>query len=145
LISTGLPPLIRPRRTTARLLLAAAFLLGVMVVLFLFNPSENAFYPRCGLYLTTGLYCPGCGGLRSMHQLSRGHLVEALRCNALAVIAFPFAAVWTVRLGWRELRGLPWRPISLPLPWLNILLGVLIAFSILRNLRFSPFIYLAPP
>ena len=34
----------------------------------------------------TGLWCPGCGGLRAVHDLTHGHLVTALHENALVVL-----------------------------------------------------------
>ena len=144
------PPIIplRVRHGPRRFPTLALSSLGIGVIiaiLFLFNPSENAFYPRCALYATTGLLCPGCGGLRAMHQLSHGHFLMALRCNPILVLSLPLLLFFGFRLALREIQGLPWRPISLPTPWLKLLLGLLVVFSVLRNLRFPPFIYLGPP
>ena len=140
------PPVIRPRRQSGvGFLVIIAGLVAVFVILFLFNPSENPFYPRCALYTTTGFLCPGCGGLRAMHQLTHGHFLTALRYNPVAVLSLPFVAGWGLRQVWRRIHGQPVHSITLSTFWLKVLLGVLIAFGILRNLRFPPFTYLAPP
>ena len=103
--------------------------------LYLFDPSIYGFYPTCGLYRTTGFLCPGCGSLRAMHQLLHGHLLEALRFNALLVCSLPFigatAALWLIR----NLRG---QPFSLPLKpsWVWVGSAILLIFAITRNLPF---------
>src|SRR5208283_1274662 len=56
---------------------AAAAALAAAVaaaVLFVFDPATAGFYPVCALHEMTGLQCPGCGGLRAMHQVFHGHL-----------------------------------------------------------------------
>jgi hypothetical protein len=53
-------------RSGAVLLLA----LGALGFLFLFNPATTSFYPACPFFWATGCYCPGCGSLRALHQLS---------------------------------------------------------------------------
>ena len=73
------------------------------------DPNEPGHYPVCPLLRFTGLYCPGCGGLRSAHAFVHGDLAAALGANALAVVGYGvFAAVWTV---WavRAIRGRPLR------------------------------------
>jgi hypothetical protein len=119
--------------------------LGGAVVLFLFDPSQYPIYPRCLFHQVTGWNCPGCGSLRGLHQLLRGHIVMALRCNALLILSLPVLAVYGVRqfLRWRA--GLP---VSFPVirpREIFLVLGVLVVFTIVRNLPFAPFIYLSPP
>jgi hypothetical protein len=105
-------------------------------VLFVFDPSTAGFYPVCTLHELTGWQCPGCGGLRALHQLSHGHMAAAWRLNPFLVALLP-AAFW---LGLREmaraLTGRQWpgivtRPIF---GWL--LAGALVLFGILRNVPF---------
>jgi hypothetical protein len=118
--------------------IVAAMLAGtaLAVVLFVFDPSTAGFYPVCTLREMTGLQCPGCGGLRAMHQLSHGHLAAAWRLNPFVVALLP-AGLW---LGLREMArvltgrqwpGLVTRPVF---GWL--LAGALVLFGILRNLPF---------
>ncbi|AEM86478.1 hypothetical protein Strvi_7112 [Streptomyces violaceusniger Tu 4113] len=61
------------------------------------DPGEPGHYPVCPLLRLTGLYCPGCGGLRGAHALAHGDLAAALRDNALAVGCYAlFAVCWVV-------------------------------------------------
>ena len=117
----------------ALLLLAAA---GAGLVLFLYNPAKFGFYPECYLYRTTGLLCPGCGSLRALHQLLHGHLVPALRDNALLVASLPAVAWWAARFLLARLRG---KQVGLTIhpSVLWWALGVMLLFGILRNLPFA--------
>ena len=105
-------------------------------VLFVFDPSTAGFYPVCTLHELTGWQCPGCGGLRALHQLSHGHIAAAWRLNPFLVALLP-AGLW---LGLREMAraltgrqwpGLVTRPVF---AWL--LAGALVLFGILRNVPF---------
>src|SRR5438270_9716221 len=62
--------------------------------LYFFDPAHFGFYPKCALYQSTGLLCPGCGSLRALHQLLHGHWAEALRFNALLVLFLPLAFLY---------------------------------------------------
>ncbi len=141
------PPIIasRERRPAWRLAAAAGLALALGMVLFEFNPSQHGFYPRCLLYTTTGIYCPGCGSLRAMHQLTHGHLAAALRCNPLLVLSLPFAVYFAARWGRLWVSGEPLPPLVMHPRWIVIFAIVLAVFSVARNIRVAPFIYLAPP
>ena len=39
----------------------------VVTLYFFINPS-TAFFPKCPIYSTTGIYCPGCGSQRALHD-----------------------------------------------------------------------------
>jgi len=97
------------------------------------SPEQPGHYPLCPTYALTGLYCPGCGGLRAVHALAHGDVALALHRNPLVVLALP-VAVWAY-LAWVRRRALG-RPLSrLPAPtliWGFVALGVL--FGVLRNL-----------
>lgn len=61
------------------------------------DPNEPGHYPVCPLFGLTGLYCPGCGGLRSAHAVAHGDLATALQANAPAVLGYAvFAVLWAV-------------------------------------------------
>ncbi|MGV9254793.1 DUF2752 domain-containing protein [Streptomyces sp. NPDC003697] len=100
------------------------------------DPGEPGHYPACPLLRYTGLYCPGCGGLRSAHAVVHGDVLAALRDNAPAVAGYAaFAVLWTV---WviHAARGRPLR--AEPHPALLWSLGAaLLAFSVVRNLPFG--------
>jgi hypothetical protein len=118
---------------------------AVVMVLFLFNPSQYGFYPRCALYTTTGIYCPGCGSLRALHHLVHGHFAMALRCNPLLILSLPFAAFYFWHYLGRWITGEPLPPLVMRPGWIKLLAVVVILFTILRNIPHAPFIYLAPP
>lgn len=101
--------------------------------LFAIDPNEPGHYPTCPFLATTGFYCPGCGALRATHDLLRGDLSGALARNPMTVLAAPYLAVafvtWILRLSGRPAP----RSTSLP-PWtIWVLLGVVLAFGVLRN------------
>ncbi|MEB8336809.1 DUF2752 domain-containing protein [Streptomyces endophyticus] len=103
------------------------------------DPNEPGHYPACPFLQLTGAYCPGCGGLRSAHAVAHGDLAGAFGANALAVVGYAlFAVVWTV---WavRAARG---RAVGLALgrAQLWVLGGVVLAFTVVRNLPFGGFL-----
>jgi uncharacterized protein DUF2752 len=97
------------------------------------DPGEPGHYPVCPLLHFTGIYCPGCGGLRSAHAVVHGDFAAALGMNALAVAAFAAFAVFMVFWVVRVLRS---RPVTLPLrsPHWWALGVVALAFTVVRNL-----------
>ena len=123
-----------------------AVVFGVIVVvggiLFLFNPASAVFYPKCLFHEMTGLYCPGCGSTRALYCLMHGEFREALRDNALVVLALPLlGGIFLVR----ALRHQP--PIvarQSQLRWLGLLLAMIVVFGVLRNVPRQPFSWLAP-
>ena len=139
------PPILASRRQHSSWVLAGVLALVVaMVVLFLFDPSRNGFYPRCMLYVTPGLSCPGCGALRAMHSLVHGRVLAALHYNCLLVLSLPFLAVYGLSYLSAMLDGRQAPPLHVrPIP-IMILLVVVIVFTILRNIPGMPFTYLAP-
>ncbi|MEV0846787.1 DUF2752 domain-containing protein [Streptomyces sp. NPDC049954] len=125
--------------------MAPAAALGAVLAAFAYvgtvDPNEPGHYPACPLLRLTGLYCPGCGGLRSAHAVAHGDLAGALGDNALAVLGYGAAAVlWTV---WvlRAVRGRPAPPTTLT-PRATWALGcVLLVFSVVRNLPLGAFLH----
>ncbi|MFF5568607.1 DUF2752 domain-containing protein [Streptomyces sp. NPDC012623] len=107
----------------------------------LVDPNESGHYPVCPLYALTGLYCPGCGGLRSAHAVAHGDLVTALGANAVAVAGYAvFAVGWLVWLV-RARKGLPAPLPRRPVHWWAIG-AVFLVFTVVRNLPFGS--WLAP-
>ncbi|WP_328772318.1 DUF2752 domain-containing protein [Streptomyces sp. NBC_00286] len=104
------------------------------------DPNEPGHYPACPLFQYTGVYCPGCGGLRSAHAFVHGDFAAALQANALAVVAyFVFAVLWTLWVV-RSVRG---RPMSFELrPVHQWGIGaVLLVFTVVRNLPFGGWLH----
>lgn len=100
------------------------------------DPNRPGHYPVCPLLRYTGLYCPGCGGLRSAYAVAHGRIGTALGCNALAVAGYAlFAVVWTVWFT-RSLRGRAFQPqMRRAHRW--ALWTLLIGFGVVRNLPFG--------
>jgi hypothetical protein len=117
-------------------LAAALALTAAVAVLFVFDPSTAGFFPVCALHELTGWQCPGCGGLRAVHQLSHGHIAAAWRLNPFVVGLLPVALWLGVREAARAFTGREWpglvnRPVF---GWL--LAGALVLFGVLRNVPF---------
>jgi hypothetical protein len=113
--------------------LSATALLAVM------DPNHPGHYPLCPLKATTGLDCPGCGGLRCVHDLATGHPAQAANQNLLAMFVLPavvvFWAVWAVRR-WRG----DLRPMTVP-PRVLVVVGIVaFTFAVVRNLPFVPYL-----
>ena len=138
------PPIIGDQpRSRAWMMAAVLAAIPVLAVLFVFDPAKHVFYPRCLFHATTGLSCPGCGGLRGLHELLHGDWLAALRMNLLAFGLVPLLILlglphWLRRRppGATTVWGRPW--------FIWFLAGVVVAFGVLRNLPIPPFTLLAP-
>ena len=121
----------------------AAFL-GVIVsiiTLRLVNPGDVAWFPSCPFYALTGLYCPGCGSLRALHQLLHFRLCSALALNPLTVISLPFLAI---ALGSHATRRQHHNRSSADPLWGWLCFWVILLFWISRNIPMRPFEWLGP-
>ena len=116
-----------------------AALAGGAWILYRFNPATAAIYPPCPFHALTGMYCPGCGSLRATHEFLHGRIGAAFRLNPLLVLALPLLAL----IGAAELRK-PGRISRLPAWVIWGILGVILAFWVLRNVPCYPFTGLAP-
>ncbi|WP_434588562.1 DUF2752 domain-containing protein [Streptomyces sp. A5-4] len=133
------PPAPAPAPLARRLLTPLVALAGVAAAFAYVgtvDPNEPGHYPACPLLQLTGIYCPGCGGLRSAHGVATGDLAGAFGANAMAVVGYAIcAALWAVWVV-RSARGLPMRVQVKPVFWWS--LGAVAAiFSIVRNLPFG--------
>ncbi|WNI19561.1 DUF2752 domain-containing protein [Streptomyces sp. ITFR-21] len=123
------------RRTAVPLALlgGAACVFGYVAAV---DPNSPGHYPLCPLRYYTGLYCPGCGGLRSAYAVAHGHIGTALGCNAVAVAGYlAFAAFWALWFT-RAALGRPFAPALRPAHRV-LALALLAAFTIVRNLPFG--------
>ena len=132
------------RRFWALWTAAALAAVPALEVLYRYNPLQVGFYPRCVLYVVTGIYCPGCGALRAGHALLHGRILTALGYNALFVVALPFLAYAIAAQGIEAVTG--WR---LPRHQVSgretkAILWVILAFMLLRNIPVYPLNLLAP-
>jgi hypothetical protein len=92
----------------------------------------------CLFRTLTGLDCPGCGGTRMVWYLLHGNLPEAARHHLVALLLVPFVVygylAWTAS---RLFGTRSWRPGRVF--WLTVAVAW-IAFTVLRNLPFEPFL-----
>jgi hypothetical protein len=139
------PPVIVSRPPRYLWWLGGGFLMvAAGIVLFLFNPSLNGFYPRCQFYAITGLYCPGCGAQRALHSLVHLHVLTALRDNSLVILSLPVFAYLGFRKLGREYDTFALPPIPTPRGWVTLVIITVVLFTILRNIPYLPFDHLAP-
>jgi hypothetical protein len=128
------PAQARRERITPPVLLGLA-VLGAAVVLHLRDPHQSGSYLFCPWLLLTGTYCPGCGGLRAVNDLTRGDVAAAFSSNALFVGSLPLLMwLWTRWLSdrWRgRQRHVEGRVV---LAWAVVFGVVASAFWVLRNL-----------
>ncbi|WP_405560502.1 DUF2752 domain-containing protein [Streptomyces sp. NBC_01180] len=103
------------------------------------DPNHPGHYPVCPLYAVTGIYCPGCGGLRSAHAVAHGDFAAALGDNALAVVGYGVFAVVMVVWLIRAVQGRSERFTIPPALWWGIG-SVALVFSVLRNLPMGSFL-----
>jgi hypothetical protein len=137
------PVVLRSRAERMRApLLAIGGLTAATLALHVRDPHVSHSWGVCPLYALTGVYCPGCGGLRGVSDLSHGHLGQAASSNLLLVLAIPFALVafgrWTYA-AWtgRDVAAIP----ALPKAVTTGLILVALVFTVARNLPGS---WLAP-
>jgi Protein of unknown function (DUF2752) len=117
--------------------------ISAILVLFWFINPLNILFPKCPVYLYTGLYCTGCGSQRSLHAFLNGNIADACRQNFLATICYIalFAEIILLavsKTAWRPSVLLRQRYAAL------IVLVALLIFTILRNIPVYPFTMLAP-
>ncbi len=115
------------------LLLASA----LSILLLLRSADLADRLPGCLLYHLTGLYCPGCGATRCFELLARGEFTAALGMNLLlpfvAVVALSFCLPANTIARVCRSRAFGWAAVA-----------IVVAFTIVRNLPWEPFRFLAP-
>ncbi|HYJ78947.1 MAG TPA: DUF2752 domain-containing protein [Longimicrobiaceae bacterium] len=125
--------------------LAGAAGAAAAAVLYRFDPLQVGWYPRCVLFVVTGIYCPGCGALRAGHSLLHGHFLDALGYNPLLVLAAPILAYVLASRGAEAATGrrrLPRPPLSGRMA--RAIMWTFLLFAVLRNLPGAPFDLLRP-
>jgi len=123
----------RRRRALAAPVGVAAVAVTAAAVLHFRDPHSAGSYGVCPMYALTGLWCPACGGLRAVNDLTNLDIGAAVSSNVLIV---PFIAVLVIAwIGWtvRRWKGTRDRMIVLRPTVTIVVLGVLVAFTVVRN------------
>jgi hypothetical protein len=120
---------------------------GLTIALHFRDPHASGSWGYCPFYALTGLYCPGCGGLRAVNDLTNGDVGAAVSSNLLFVALIPVIVVLWLR--WTDRA---WRGASAPAErerfgvsvgvWVTVFAVVLAVFGVLRNLPMGS--WLAP-
>ncbi|GAB3659088.1 hypothetical protein GCM10027596_16210 [Nocardioides korecus] len=116
-------------------LLVGGTVTALTLALHLRDPHTSGSWGGCPWLALTGMYCPGCGGLRAVNDLTDGHVVAALSSNLVFVLSVPFLLVWWVRWVRRAWTGAPAPVVSARTRTVVIAGAVLVTvvFTVLRN------------
>jgi hypothetical protein len=107
---------------------------GALAYIGIADPHRpNFLFPACPLHAATGLFCPGCGGLRMVHDVLNGDLAAAVVDNVVALIGLPLLLIWILL---RRQRGRPWLT---PTSGVMIIV-VAVAWTVVRNLPGFPLV-----
>ncbi len=91
----------------------------------------------------SGIYCPGCGGLRAVNDLTNGDVAAAASSNLLFVALLPLLVFLLGRWAYERWTGRVRQPNNRRVRTFLIALGVAaVVFTVLRNLEIGA--WLAP-
>ncbi|MBJ7356302.1 DUF2752 domain-containing protein [Nocardioides sp.] len=131
----------RWQRMTAPVLTIGG-LAAATLALHVRDPHEQYSWGLCPS-AALGFWCPGCGGLRAVNDLTHGDVGAALSSNLLLVLAIPFAVLalglWAVDRWRGTAPTIPWQRLR---PAVPVLVALAVAFAVARNLAFGS--WLAP-
>ena len=118
------PPATRGRRLLAPGLTIGGLALATLA-LHVRDPHQHGSWGFCPS-ATMGVYCPGCGGLRAVNDLTNGDVGAALSSNVLVTLL----AVWAVDRWRGHTRSVPWTRLR---PVVVSLVTVMFVFAVVRN------------
>jgi hypothetical protein len=121
------------KNNTVFFIILLILILGM--VYFIFDPSENLFFPSCSFKAITGLDCPGCGSQRAIHELLHLNIKKAFEYNALFVISIPYILLGiTLNFKGMKNRFPKTRNFLFARKTILLILSIIILFFIFRNL-----------
>lgn len=123
--------------------LGAAGLMALLPLYYFLDPASDPF-PACPFRQLTGLYCTGCGSQRALHELLHANIGASLGKNLLFIPTIALVG-WhgMARMG-HAMAGKKWKSPLDHRRAAGILLIVVLAYTIARNLPWAPFSELAP-
>jgi len=106
------------------------------------DPHESGSWGYCPS-AALGIYCPGCGGLRAVNDLTDGQVLAAASSNLLFVVLLPLLVFLLGRWAYERWTGRVRQPNGRRVQTFLIALGVAaVVFTVLRNLEIGA--WLAP-
>lgn len=136
-------PFVEQRSQRLKAILILGISIIVLVFLYIFDPSRLFICIPCPFHALTGLYCPGCGSTRALHQLLHGHLATAFGLNPLMVVVLPYLGYSFLSFILDGIIGKSLPRLYIPAFYIWVFLGAVLLFWILRNISFYPFSLLA--
>mgnify|MGYP000884136535 FL=1 len=129
-----------------RILLSGILVVGVAgLVYFTADWGPGFYWGNYSIFKHLNLYCPACGGSRSIYNLVRGNFLYAWRCNQLFILSLPLIVLSGFALLRAILTGYPITGKCLhPLLVWGYLVAIIL-FGILRNMPGEFFDCLRPP
>ena len=126
------PPATRGRRMLAPGLTIGGLALATLA-LHVRDPHQHGSWGFCPS-AAMGVYCPGCGGLRAVNDLTHGDVGAALSSNILVTLLIPVGVVllgvWAVDRWRGHTRSVPWTRLR---PIVIALVTVMFVFAVVRN------------
>ncbi|MCR5847355.1 MAG: DUF2752 domain-containing protein [Lachnospiraceae bacterium] len=91
---------------------------------------------KCGFLMITHLYCPGCGGTRSVYHLIHGHFIKSFLCHPFVPYTFvdyTFFMINTILVKTTKKLGFTGFPITYSI---YVGIAVLLGQWIIRNILY---------
>jgi Protein of unknown function (DUF2752) len=118
-------------------------LMGASVLLHVRDPHRSGSWGYCPWLALTGTYCPGCGGLRAVNDLTNGDIRAAASSNLLFVGSLPLVAGLYLRWLAASWNGVNQQVSSKrAVVYASMFLALVTVFWVVRNLSFGA--WLAP-
>jgi hypothetical protein len=109
-------------------------LAAATLALHLRDPHQQGSWGECPT-AAMGIWCPGCGGLRSVNLLSNGDVVGAASSNLLFVASLPLIAYVFYRWSAGRWAGRSWQPSDRAMTvWASVFAALLVVFMLVRNM-----------
>ena len=122
-------------RNTIIILISIFFLMIVVFLFFKLDPTKSNIFPPCIFYKLTGLYCPGCGTQRAVHEFLHGNFFKSFRYNPMPFLMLLLLSLFFI---FNKYKKYTKSNFTGQQSWFIVIL--IIAYFIARNLPFLPFL-----
>lgn len=125
--------------------LVAGTALSAAAAIAVRDPHEPGSWGFCPFLAVTGYYCPGCGGLRAVHDVLHGDLLGGLQSNLMGLLLCGLlAGIWGAWFvgQWRG-RPVAWDRV-VPSWAAYGFLALFAVFSVFRNTPWGSWLAPAP-